>query len=95
MIDVVHYSTADLKSLVTTTNADQEHTRQRSDSTASRDAQEEDEEAAWLGSVQTADAELITEVKGLRPGALVFDLRKLKEEPQTLSGRKAMKVAVR
>ena len=46
-------------------------------------ADEEDEEAAWLQSVQKGDMGDVTAVKGLRAGDLVLDMSQLRSEPAT------------
>ena len=50
----------------------------------------EDEESAWLKSIQAAKADL-TAVKGLEAGTLVMDMTKLRIEPPTSAPRKSTK----
>lgn len=54
------------------------------------EAEAEDEESAWLKSIQAANAELIT-IKGLESGSLVMDTSQLRTEPPTSAPRKSTK----
>lgn len=51
---------------------------------------EDDEEAAWLQSVQAAEVGGVTTVKGLESGSLVMDISQLRDEPTSSTGQRSL-----
>ena len=52
---------------------------------------DDDDEAAWLQSVQGASSENTTDIKALESGNLVMDVGRLREEPPTSVKKKPSK----
>ena len=52
---------------------------------------DEDEEAAWLRSVQEAGADSVTNVDSLKAGNLILDMSQLRAQPQVSTPRKSTK----
>lgn len=50
----------------------------------------EDEEAAWLQSVQGSSGN-VTDIKGIGSTGLVFDIRQLRDETPTSASKKGLK----
>lgn len=95
MIDISHPSTAELNQHYRHTNHDRQGTREHEANGPSKSPVEEpedDEEAAWLRSVQADD---ITQVKGLQSGALVMDVSQLRTQDPPSSAKKSLRSAIR
>ena len=89
MIDVSHPTAADLSHHFAPTNHDRQgkqDTYLNRPSGASNE-EPEDEEIAWLRSVQAVGDASILQVKGLQSGPLVIDIGQLREESQSHQSR--------
>ncbi|TKA79031.1 hypothetical protein B0A55_03154 [Friedmanniomyces simplex] len=81
MIDVSHPSSADLSQHFAHTNHDR-HTAGDHDTKSPCKPVDavEDEEAAWLRSVQSAGLDSVTQIKGLESGTLILDIGQLRSD---------------
>lgn len=80
MIDVLHPSTSDVN----------HHSGSKTQPSRIED-DGDDEEAAWLQSVQAAGANDLTAVQGLQSGDLVMDISQLREEPTPAAAKRSSK----
>ena len=93
MIDVLHPGNTELSQRFAHTRSQGSTPRTASPDEApdnSAETEGEDEESAWLKSIQAANAELIT-IKGLESGSLVMDTSQLRTEPPTSAPRRSTK----
>lgn len=95
MIDVSHSSSTDLSQHFAHTNHDRQPTDSAESKAPSKGTAEvsDDEEAAWLQSVQAPGFDTVTPVQGLQSGALVLDMGRLRQEQTPLSAKKALQHA--
>ena len=86
MIDVLHPGTSDASHHFA--HAGSQRSARRKDASAdqanSTAELEEDEEAAWLQSVQAAGVDEVTDVRELQSGNLVMDMSTLRDEPTSM-----------
>ena len=93
MIDVLHPGTSDVSHHFANTGSqraarEDDTSKTQSGSTADT---EEDEEAAWLQSVQASGIDNVTAVKGLQSGDLVLDISQLRDEPPPSAAKRSLK----
>ena len=93
MIDVLHPGTSDVSHHFAHTgsqrSAHQDQSSQKQQDSA--EGAEEDEEAAWLQSVQAAGVDNLTTIKGLQSGNLVLDVSHLRDEPAPSAAKRSLK----
>ena len=88
MIDVLHPGNTELSQRFAVTSSQRSTPRTGTPETPADNVEEtQDEESAWLQSVQAANASVVA-VKGLESGSLVLDISQLRTEPPTSAPRK-------
>ena len=82
MINVSHAGNTELRDHFAHTGSQRATTgRETPENTQEHTGDEDEEETAWLQSIQAAGSENLTAVKGLDSGNLVMDINQLKEAP--------------
>lgn len=98
MIDVSHPGHTDLRHAFIPTHVKPQDLNLHTDHHPDQQAEEneDDEEAAWLRSVQSAETDNIIQIKGLDSGArLVMDISHLRPEQPQSSAKKALKAVAK
>ena len=97
MIDVLHPGTSDVSHYFAHTGGqrpaheDDSAMVKQGGNPGGTEEPEEDEEAAWLKSVQAAGIDDVTAVKGLQTGNLVLDISHLRDEPAPSAAKRSLK----
>ena len=89
MIDVLHPSMTDQIAHRSDDRLEQENSP-ATESPADPEEADEDEEAAWLKSVQSASIDNVTGTQGLQSGNLVMDTQ-LRDEPAPSAAKRSLK----
>ena len=84
MIDVLHPSNAEIHQRSVSGRGTPDYTSGNTDEV-------EDEEVAWLQSIQAAGVNDMVAVKGLQSGALVMDIGQLRDEPHPSTPKRSHK----